>query len=78
MADVVARLDEFDPDIILPEHFFIIFYGVRRSGKTVMLRYMLSQLENRLQDHKVYLFSSTAEISPEQYDLYQTRPSFQI
>ena len=76
MADVVARLDEFDPDLLLPEHFFIIFYGIRRSGKTVMLRYLLSELENRLQEHKIYLFSSTAEISPEQYDFVPPKAKF--
>ena len=76
MADVVARLDEFDPDLLLPENFFIIFYGIRRSGKTVMLRYLLSELENRLENHKVYLFSSTAEISPEQYDFVPKKAKF--
>jgi hypothetical protein len=76
MADVVARLDEFDPDLLLPEHFFIIFYGIRRSGKTVMLRYLLSELQDRLENHKVYLFSSTAEISPEQYDFVPEKAKF--
>lgn len=76
MADVVARLDEFEPDNILPDDFFIIFYGIRRSGKTVMLRYMLSELADRLENHKVYLFSSTAEISPEQYDFVPEKAKF--
>ena len=76
MADVVARLDEFEPDEILPEHFFIIFYGIRRSGKTVMLRYLLSELTERLENHKVYLFSSTAEISPLQYDFMPEKAKF--
>lgn len=76
MADIVARLDEFEPDIILPDDFFIIFYGIRRSGKTVMLRYLLSELGDRLENHKVYLFSSTAEISPEQYDFVPEKAKF--
>ena len=76
MADVVARLDEFDPDLLLPEHFFCIFYGLRRSGKTVMLRFLLSEMENRLCEHKVYLFSSTAEVSPEQYDFVPSKAKF--
>lgn len=76
MADVVARLDEFNPDESLPEHFFCIYYGLRRSGKTVMLRYMLKELEERLEEHKVYLFSSTAEVSPEQYDFVPKKAKF--
>lgn len=76
MADVVARLEEFDPEDLLPEHFFCIFYGIRRSGKTVMLRYMLKLMEERLSEHKVYLFSSTAEISPEQYDFVPKKAKF--
>jgi len=74
--DVVARLDVFEPDEILPEHFFCIFYGIRRSGKTVMLRYLLSELGDRLDNHKAYLFSSTAEISPEQYDFLPDKAKF--
>lgn len=76
MADVVARLEEFDPDEFLPEHFFCIFYGIRRSGKTVMLRQMLKELEDRLTEHKVYLFSTTAEVSPEQYDFVPKKAKF--
>ena len=74
--DVVARLDVFEPEEILPEHFFCIFYGIRRSGKTVMLRYLLSELGDRLENHKAYLFSSTAEISPEQYDFLPDKAKF--
>ena len=74
--DVVARLDEFEPEEILPEHFFCIFYGIRRSGKTVMLRYLLSELSERIENHKAYLFSSTAEISPEQYDFLPDKAKF--
>ena len=73
--DVVARLDEFEVEV-LPEHFFCIYYGVRRSGKTVMLRNMLSELSERLVDHRVYLFSSTAEVSPEQYNFLPEKAKF--
>lgn len=76
MADVVARLGEFDPENELPEYFFCIFYGIRRSGKTVMLRYLLKEMETRLAETKVYLFSSTAEISPEQYDFVPSKAKF--
>lgn len=76
MSEVVARLSEFDPELLLPENFFIIFYGIRRSGKTVMLRFLLSELQDRLENHKVYLFSSTAEISPEQYDFVPEKAKF--
>lgn len=74
--DVVARLQEFDPDLLLPDDFFILMYGIRRSGKSVMLKYMLSELDNKLQDHEVYLFSGTAEVNPEQYDYVPPKARF--
>lgn len=76
MADVVARMDEFDPSEMLPENFFVIYYGIRRSGKTVMMRNMLYEMMERLEGHKAYLFSSTAEISPEQYDFLPSKAKF--
>lgn len=69
MADVVANLEEFEPYDDLPEHFFIIMYGLRRSGKTTLNRTMLFNMKDRgrLENHKVYLFSKTAQVSPEDY-----------
>lgn len=76
MADVVARIAEFDAVEDLPEHFFCIYYGLRRSGKTTMLRHMLWEMEERLEKHKVYLFSSTAEVSPEDYEYIAPKAKF--
>lgn len=75
--DVVARLSEFDPHEHLPQDaFFIIFYGLRRCGKTTMLRYLLYSLEPFLVDHELFLFSSTAEVSPEEYNFVPPRAKF--
>ena len=65
--EVVERLQEFDPTIDLPEHFFAIYYGLRRSGKTTMLRTMLHEMQEILGQREVHLFSTTAEVSPEDY-----------
>jgi len=63
MADVISRCDVFDPILDLPEYWFAIYYGLRRSGKTTMLKHMLNEMKERLDDHKVYLFSTTAELN---------------
>ena len=69
MTDIVHRLDEFEPFEHLPDDaFFIIFYGLRRCGKTTMLRHLLYTLEPFLVEHQLYLFSTTAEVSPNEYD----------
>lgn len=43
---------------ILPENFFVIFYGVRRTGKTHALTCLLEQVKDRFDF--AYLFSETA------------------
>lgn len=43
---------------ILPENFFVIFYGVRRTGKTHALSCLLEQVKDRFDF--AYLFSETA------------------
>ena len=67
MADVAANFQDFDPYNDLPEYFFCIYYGLRRSGKTTMLRSMLYEMRDRLEGQNVYLFSTTAEVTPEDY-----------
>lgn len=74
--DTVDRLYDLDPNIDLPENFFIIFYGLRRSGKTTMLRYMLYELREQLKDYEVCLFSGTAEVSPEDYDFIPEKAKY--
>lgn len=76
MADVVARIQEFDPIEDLPENFFVIYYGLRRCGKTTMLRHMLWEMEEIIDKHKVYLFSTTAEVSPEDYEYIPPKAKF--
>jgi hypothetical protein len=68
MENIVNSLPEFDPIRDLPDHFLIIMYGMRRSGKTVMLKHMLESLHERLQFHEVYLFCGTADVNPDQYE----------
>lgn len=64
----VEILPEFNPVTDLPDHFFGIFYGVRRSGKTVLLRWMMDQLKERLKYTEVYVICATLETNSEQYD----------
>lgn len=74
--DTVDRLYDFDPSHDLPENFFIIMYGLRRSGKTTMLRYMLWEMQDLLKDYEIYLFSGTAEVSPEDYEYIPKKAKF--
>jgi hypothetical protein len=74
--DTVDRLYDLDPSNDLPENFFIIMYGLRRSGKTTMLRYMLWEMQDRLQEFEIYLFSGTAEVSPEDYEYIPKKSKF--
>lgn len=53
-----------------PENFFAIIYGIRRSGKSTVLKKILFDMRERFQNHYVYLFSSTAKVDPEQYTYY--------
>jgi hypothetical protein len=53
----IAKLEEFDFNI-LPEGFFMIVYGARRTGKTHIVEYGLEQIKERFDF--AYLFSNTA------------------
>lgn len=55
----VAKLKELS-FTTLPDNFFIIFYGVRRTGKTHALTCLLEEIKDRF-DY-AYLFSDTADI----------------
>lgn len=68
MADIAGLIPELNPYTDLPDHFMMILYGIRRSGKTVMLRHMFYEMRERLRHHEVYLFSATADLNPSQYD----------
>ena len=69
MTEYVNAIPEFNPVTDLPDHFFCIYYGIRRCGKTVMLRHMLYEMQERLAFHEVYLFSATIDVnSTNQYD----------
>lgn len=74
--DTVDRLYDLDPTNDLPENFFIIMYGLRRSGKTTMLRYMLWEMQELLEEYEIYLFSGTAEVSPEDYEYIPKKAKF--
>ena len=53
----VAKLGELSFDI-LPDQFFVIVYGARRTGKTHAVSVLLEQVKNRFDF--AYLFSNTA------------------
>ena len=66
----MEHIKTFDFEKTLPENFFGIIYGIRRSGKSTVLKKILYDMRNRLKDHTVYLFSSTSKVDPEQYEYY--------
>lgn len=76
MNDSVDLLPEFNPDTDLPEHFLVIMYGLRRSGKTVLMKYLLSQMEERLKHTEVYVICSTLDVNPDQYDFVPKSAQF--
>ena len=55
MNDSVDLLPAFNPVTDLPEHFLVIMYGLRRSGKTVLMKYLLSQMEDRMKYSEIYV-----------------------
>jgi hypothetical protein len=55
----VEKLNELDFNI-LPEGFFVIVYGARRTGKTHATEFLLEQIKERFDF--AYLFSETAEL----------------
>jgi hypothetical protein len=63
-----GTVTDWNPLESLPEHFLIIMYGLRRSGKTVMMKQLLYDIYERIQGHAVYLFSQTASVNKEQYE----------
>lgn len=76
MSEYVSAIPELNPITDFPDHFFIILYGIRRCGKTVMLRHMLYEMRERLQHHEVYLFSATIDLNPKQYDFIPKEAQF--
>jgi hypothetical protein len=60
-------LREFDPLRDLPEDFFIIMYGMRRTGKTTAILNILEKLKDRLKEFKVHIFTGTGDVNPAQW-----------
>ena len=60
-------LPEFNPATDLPEHFLMLVYGLRRSGNTVWVKWMLNQMMERIQYHEVYVICGTLDVNSEQY-----------
>lgn len=63
----MSDLDKFDPMTDLPPDFFLIIYGMRRSGKTTMLMHMLEQMKARFEKHKAFVFCGTGCDNPKQW-----------
>jgi len=72
----VTSIPEFDPMMDVPDHFLMLIYGIRRSGKTVMLKHMLESMKERLQFHEVYVICSTLDVNPDQYDFLPKTAQF--
>ena len=65
----VEELDHLNPLEDFPEdHFLCVIYGVRRSGKTTMLRQLIYDLYPKMQDWEVYVLCSTAKFNTTSYD----------
>lgn len=65
----VEELDHLNPIEDMPEdHFLTVIYGVRRSGKTTMLRQLVYDLYPKCQDWEVYVLCSTAKFNTTSYD----------
>ena len=76
MNDPVDLLPAFNPVTDLPEHFLVIMYGLRRSGKTVLIQYRLSQMEDRMKYSEIYVICGTLDVNPDQYDFIPKSAQF--
>lgn len=76
MNDSVDLLPGFNPVTDLPENFLVIMYGLRRSGKTVLMKYLLSQMEERLKHTEIYVICGTLDVNPDQYDFIPKSAQF--
>jgi hypothetical protein len=72
----VTSIPEFDPMKDVPDHFLMIIYGIRRSGKTFMLKHMLESMYERLQFHETYVICSTLDVNPDQYSFLPKTAQF--
>lgn len=65
----VSDLKHLNPLEDFPDdHFLAIIYGVRRSGKTTLLRQLIYDLYPRMRDYQVYVLCSTARFNTTSYD----------
>ena len=65
----VAELKHLNPLEDFPEdHFLAIIYGVRRSGKTTMLKQLVYDLYPKMQAYETHVFCSTAQFNTTSYD----------
>lgn len=76
MNDSADLLPGFNPVTDLPENFLVIMYGLRRSGKTVLMKYLLSQMEERLKHTEIYVICGTLDVNPDQYDFIPKSAQF--
>lgn len=58
----IDNIKDWDPNT-LPENFSLGIFGVRRKGKSWLLKHILSSIKNRFDE--VYLFSMTATLQGE-------------
>lgn len=71
----ISSMKMFNPKK-MKEYFSALIMGCRRSGKTYILNYILSQIWNEHKFDSIYLFSPTAKV---QLDHWQfVKPEFKI
>jgi hypothetical protein len=66
----MSVINEFEPFHDIPEDFFIIIYGLRRSGKTTMLMHMLESMQQRIGSMKTFLIRGSADVDADQYEAF--------
>lgn len=63
----MSFLNEFNPGEDLPPDFFLVMYGMRRSGKTTAVMHMLESMKDRFEHHKAYVVCGTGCDNPKQW-----------
>lgn len=63
----MSFLNEFEPSTDLPPDFFLVMYGMRRSGKTTALLHMMESMKERFKNHKAYVICGTGCDNPAQW-----------
>ena len=69
-------LHRFMPKEMFEQGLTAIFYGLRRCGKNVMLRHMMSEMEERTDDIEIQIWSATAIFNWHKQWTHMPKPAF--